>query len=713
MSEKKFSLKTMSGSWHYLLLFIALIVVFALLSQVLITDGYKINITNATIDVRGADLNFEIYKPANVSSADKLPCIILTHGGSEALSADTMMAWQLALRGFVVINVSAYGAGLSDQPAILEDGTTGEMYNRGATMGMYDVYEYAKSMAYVDPTRIGAWAHSTGRHLFTKMVSYFGQNLTLNDRLLNVLYNNFGVQIAENQLTQNADEIAKKVLSSEDLVKYFDKKAEQEKIVSEYLKTARLTERAYGVKAQVAGYTVIRDPQMNLMIGLGTHEDKGNYYLGETEQYRKIFHTGSEAVTRNGWYDICDYIHDSSATSTYLGEIMDTTAQSSPELKTAIANGTSRYFLSPVTVHNGMLWSPRAIKLAVEYYVQTLQYNRGNLDDSATKSLDSNKLGQGYWALLCSSLAFVALLGAIVSLVAALIRTPYFSVCAKPAYRGKLSIKTKDFWIWVVAATLAGFAGAWACSQADLSFTISNKTMTKWLPWEPGQVRTFFMLIATAVVGALCFIAIGIYNKKKNNQTLASLSDVNLKFGWRPVLRSVLLAYVVFIFCYVMTDFIKVFFDARFLFIDVSLEMMKAYGFARMIKYTIICLPFTLVISILNNLTTLSDVSDTKDDIINVVVTSLGMIILIGIGFLLTYSRIDHAEVFHIHCILSIITLVPVTNFLYKKLFKLTGSVWVGAIFVALFLGWRLSAYISHQFMFYGPSEIGAFWGIY
>ncbi|MFA7119663.1 MAG: hypothetical protein WC159_12910, partial [Sphaerochaetaceae bacterium] len=151
----------------------------------------------------------------------------------------------------------------------------------------------------------------------------------------------------------------------------------------------------------------------------------------------------------------------------------------------------------------------------------------------------------------------------------------------------------------------------------------------------------------------------------------------------------------------------------RFLFIDVSLEMMKAYGFARMIKYTIICLPFTLVISILNNLTTLSDVSDTKDDIINVVVTSLGMIILIGIGFLLTYSRIDHAEVFHIHCILSIITLVPVTNFLYKKLFKLTGSVWVGAIFVALFLGWRLSAYISHQFMFYGPSEIGAFWGIY
>ncbi|MBR6499540.1 MAG: hypothetical protein IKT23_07635, partial [Clostridia bacterium] len=196
--EKKrfFTFKTTSGSLRLLALFVALIIVFSLLAQVITTSCYKINISDVVINVRGADLHMELYYPADADNNSNLPCILLTHGGSEPLSADSMMAWEMARRGFVVLNISAYGAGLSDQPQIVEDGTTGmngARWNRGATMGMWDAYQYALSMDIVDPTRICCWAHSTGRHLFTKVVTYYGQNLTLNDRLINVLYNDFGI----------------------------------------------------------------------------------------------------------------------------------------------------------------------------------------------------------------------------------------------------------------------------------------------------------------------------------------------------------------------------------------------------------------------------------------------------------------------------------------------------------------------------------------
>ena len=224
-----------------------------------------------------------------------------------------------------------------------------------------------------------AWAHSTGRHLFTKLVTYYGQNLTLNDRLINVLYNDFGIEFTEDEITQDADQFAKERLDDVQYGQYLEKRAEQEKIVNTYFKAARLTERAYGVKTTVAGYTVVRDPQMNLIVGLGTHEQSGvsdvvpeenkatriiltnlfkegftrqvagSLQLGATDQYKNIFHVKSD-VARNNWYDVADYIHDPEAESTKLGEAWEIDALSNAALQQAIDNDTARFFLNPVTM---------------------------------------------------------------------------------------------------------------------------------------------------------------------------------------------------------------------------------------------------------------------------------------------------------------------------------------------------------------------------
>ena len=714
MKDKKFTLSTTAGSWRLFVLFLALIIAFSACANVIQTNGYKYNCKTITLDTRGGELSIEQYEPRNISSDQSVPCMILLHGGSESLSANSMVAWEFAKRGFVVLNVSMYSCGLSEQPAVNDDGTREENYFRGGSQGMYDALTYARSIAYVDKSRIGLWAHSAGVLGCGTAILLDGNYLTLNDRMLNVLSDQFNVQITEDQLYENADDIAADVLDQEQLALYEYIRQEQTDKVETYVKAARTSPTSsFAQTVTVGGHEVTRDPQLNVMTGVGVHEDDGYLNMGETDQYKAIFHTGTENVLRNGWYRICDYTMDPTATSEYLGQVFETTVLNSPELAAAIEDGTARLLLSPNTFHNGMLWDGRAITENVEFFCQTLGYNNGNLGDPTASPIDSRNITSSYVTLLFTTLAFLSAIGMLVSLVSCLLKTKFFGTCAFEPYQAKMTIKNKGFYVAALFALIAGFVGTYYSSDADLSFKISNMTATKWLPWEPGQVRTLIMVIVTALVGLILFVILGLLTRKNGDGSVARISDIHLAYGWKQVGKAFLIVAILFITFYVSAEFIKGAFSSRFMFVDNSFELMKAYGFARMIKYAIILLPFTLIISTLNNLWAIKGVSDRVDTIINVVVTSLGAELVVFIALALTFSTPGHGTVCNVHSLHSVIVLAPVMNYLYRKLYKVTGSVWIGALLVAVILGWRLSSYISHQFIYWGPDPIRAFWGFY
>ena len=107
------SLKNSKGAWLILGISVALVLIFSAVAGLFITQNNRVMVKKITLDTRGASLSIEQYEPRNVSSDDSLPCVILFHGGSESLSASSMVAWELAKRGFVVLNTSMYGCGLS------------------------------------------------------------------------------------------------------------------------------------------------------------------------------------------------------------------------------------------------------------------------------------------------------------------------------------------------------------------------------------------------------------------------------------------------------------------------------------------------------------------------------------------------------------------------------------------------------------------------
>lgn len=711
MKEKKFTFATKAGSWRLLALLVALMLLFTIASTALTTGFWTVQCSDITIDIRGYDRTFEIWRPVNVDNDTKLPCVIVSHGGSESMACTSLYAWEFARRGYIVLNENMDGAAMSGMGNDDEAGNTYGGYTRAGTAGHLDVLNYARTMEIVDPTRIAFWGHSQGNGTQGTSIRLDGQYFTLNDRMLNVLYNTYGIEITEEQLTQNADDIAKEVLTEQQFGEYLVYKQLEQETVDQYLVVARCA--GANAKVMVAGHEVVRDAQMNMMPSVGSHESKGTWAPETLERYNGTVRAEGTPVIM-GIYAVEDTSMNPDAKGTYLGQIFDTNVYNSAALKEAIANDQARFLNIPVTVHNGWLWGYEAVSTSIEWFTQCLGYNNGELSDPNTQPISCKDLSVGYSALTLSTLAFFSMIGALMALASIILKTKFFEPCATPVGPARMPLKGKNFPIWVVTTTIVGFIGAWACSQNDPSFSVSIATMNFFMPWEPAQIRMLFCVVGTAVAGILMFFIMSKILKKKDGEepVLSNLKELQVKAGWARFFKSLLLGVILFVAAYGSVIFINTFFDARFVHIDGSYEIMTGYNFGRMARYFILYLPFCAVVSTLNNMVTIKGVSDIADTWINVLVTSLGMIVFMGIGFAVTYSTPGHPEIFRIHAMLSMIFIIPYMNYLYRQMYKLTGSVWAGAILVALFMAWRAAGYISHRFMWVGNNELAAFWGV-
>lgn len=103
------ALKTSNGAWKLLAICLAVILVASCTGSFLARSGGRVEIRNIAFDRRGALLTAELYTPKHVCSEDSLPAVLLAHGGGVSNGVMGGFAQELARRGFVVLNVNAYG----------------------------------------------------------------------------------------------------------------------------------------------------------------------------------------------------------------------------------------------------------------------------------------------------------------------------------------------------------------------------------------------------------------------------------------------------------------------------------------------------------------------------------------------------------------------------------------------------------------------------
>ncbi len=105
----------------------------------------------------GHTLDALLLVPKSVSSENKAPAIVVSHGWFNNREMQDLNYVEYARRGYVVMAISMYGHGDSQ---VIESNTWWDDSNNAN--GLYDAVKYVASLPYVDASRIGVTGHSNG-----------------------------------------------------------------------------------------------------------------------------------------------------------------------------------------------------------------------------------------------------------------------------------------------------------------------------------------------------------------------------------------------------------------------------------------------------------------------------------------------------------------------------------------------------------------------
>ena len=239
---KKLNLSTEKGCRKTLAILLCIVLLASLFAQLISTNFGSVKISTLTIDSRGAELDIDLYVKRNVSDSDKLPCVLLAHGRGATKNVVRGLAEDLAKRGYVVLNVNAYGMGMSEQPVSDETGNGADHFNFGdSPFGMIDALNFVRTLKYVDQTRIAMFGHSYGSARISVAATMDCGYFTLNDKKINILSDIFGLKFTEDEISQSADKLAEERLDDEQFKYYLSLADQAEKESSTRINTLVLT----------------------------------------------------------------------------------------------------------------------------------------------------------------------------------------------------------------------------------------------------------------------------------------------------------------------------------------------------------------------------------------------------------------------------------------------------------------------------------------
>ena len=680
---EKYSLKTLDGCKRVLALLLVIIFATSFMAALISSDFGKVKISHLKFDVRGAEIDADLYVPAGTSDADSLPAVITVHGGGVVKGVMKHFAEELSRRGFVVLNVNAYGQGLSEQPKSDDAGLGENGFDVRAMplQGIWDCVDYLRTLKYVDKTRIGATGHSMGSRRAGLVALLDSGYYTLNDLLINEMYEKFGVAISEEEIAENADDLAAKYLDEKQLEYYQYLKAEDTEYYNTRVKSvcllgsnANLVNPLHTVT--VAGYEVQRNCQANIGVVTGTY-DEGYWNFKAEDNTKAAWYTNGEDAELGMWYAV----NDLSKSSAKLGYFDEESVLSNQALSDAVETRTLRMCkLNPET-HSKNFFSIMTTSDVCKYFEQTLKYNGGNLGEAGSKPIDTSS-NVWYWRAILNCVAMFAMLALSFPLVGLLTKTKYFAPVVAEAPAEKKEIDKKSFWIFSAVTVVITFVAIYLANKKGMSFFPCT-----WFWPTSGTGGIALLFVGFLAIGSAILLAIYAFTGKKDG-----FAGLNFKIGVKNVLKSLLLSLIVLFVCYLTLVIISDLFNQDYRFWMMSFPELKTEHWFICLRFVIYFIPVYLLLSATTNFTIRYDMPEWKDTLITTIVGSLGVWLLCLINILVAKAGFDGKLFSSFICSYQMLMFVPATIVISRKLYKMTNSIWVGSFMNAFFLAWSFVA---------------------
>ena len=699
------NLQTREGCKRWLAILIAIVLVLSCIAQLLSSDNNRIKVENVTFDVRGAEINGDLYYPAGATDEDKYPAVILAPGAGVVKENLRGLAEELAHRSYVVLNVNPYGNGLSETPVYNENDMGPDQFNIfGTPLGVLDAIDFVRTMEFVDHTRIGLSGHSQGSRRTGYAALMDCGYYTFNDVLLILLHDTFGLEISEADISGDADAIAAERLTPEFLAVYQQLK---EKYAEDYECMARSL-CLLGSTAQycnpvqtvdVAGHEVTRTCKINMAIINGTYDFS---YVG--------FNNGAD--TKAAWYipeteDIVDEgyyaLDDLTGTSKLIGQFRKDTILNNEELAKAIADRSLRIVMQSPVTHSAEFFTRKTFAKVVDYFNQTLNQNAdsGPTPDSGITF---------HWRELMNLLATFAMLGMLIPLISLFLLDKRYAGIRGEATTDDKSDKPWVIWLVTLLSIGAGFLALYLASGGKKIFNFSaNLTYPLMLTcWT-----TVHLTIWLAVL-ALVPMAVYVVCTAKYKHFLTFLKN-QFTIGVKNILRSILVGVAFVGVAYLLLEIIEYLFQQDFRWFMTAYTMLKANHWWYVLTYGILLLPFFLIISLGVNYVsdrTLKGRKPWLDLLITILVNSVGLWLcwLLSTVFLHTGVTKGYAFCNFILTYGALLT-APINVFILRASYQKTRTIWTGAVICSLMVAWLLVSTSGMNGMYIPQSWYSIFLG--
>ena len=703
---KKLTLKTKEGCWRLLIIFLALIVLFSCAARLVSSDAGKIKVSRVTFDSRGATVTADLFYPAGTTDEDKLPAVLVGHGAGVTRGIMKGIAEEIARRGYVVLNVDAYGYGMSEMPVNDDSGQDKDNFDSKLTPGgMLDALNFVRTLEFVDQTRIGRAGHSAGSRRTASAAMIDCGYLTLNDLLMNVLYDDFGQEFTEEEIKMNADELAKDRLNDDQLSHYMDIKEETELWYNTRMKALCLigssAEKISPIQTVlVGGHEVQRNCQVNFGIVTG-YWDFNYIEYPEWETTTEAWHTGSESVERETWY----IIDDVNATSEKVGLINEASILTNDDFREAVDNRATRIACYHYESHSKNFFSAQTASDIVSYFEQTLGYNGGELGDSSATPLASDNI-VFFWREAFNFAATLSMICFLFPLTALILKTNWFAGCqgsVKPLPAG--SISKKRYWLFNGVTVILTFAAMYYV----------NSLFAPGLPTSAGLplFSSWWLTVIFLAIMAVCSVILVLVYWRLDKATIGTtaLENLNIKLKISSILKSILLSIILLMAAYGTLMLVEYMFGEDFRLWMMVFTEMKAELWALVWKFALMMFPSFLLIGAATNYTVRTDIPEWLDTLIAVVVNSLGVWLLCLVNYI-SYAG-SNALFSNFTSSYGFIIFVPLTVYVTRKMYKVTNNIWIAAALNALLLSWSICSCTGYNTsLFPEQTWVGNFFNI-
>ena len=694
---------------------LAVIFVCSFCAWLIESSGGTIQILDVKFDSRGAVQDADLYIPVGTSDKDNLPCIVLSHGGGCTNGVMKGVAQELARRGIVVLNVSSYGSGLSGQPPYDEDGN-GVEGMAVESQGLLDAVNYVRTLQYVDPYNIAIGGHSQGAYRSAAVAKNDCTYYTLNDMLINILHDEFGIEFSAEDIMRNADEVAAEELDAEQIVTYSLLKEDTTEWNNTRIKavgafgsaTAAVTSMMQPQTVDVAGHEVKRLIKTNICNLVGTWDHnypfiENGFIEGET--YTNDYYLTGDTLYKDTWIEL---INDE--TSELLGSIDDTFPYENEELHNAIQNRTTRMVIAPENItHSHEFISNKAISDFVDYVTQVLEYNNGPLGGE-NNAIDADNM-VWLWREILNAIAMIAMIGFLVCLLGLFKENKAVAGISVPEIKNKNAgfLSKKHQYIFylsiVVAVTLSCYM-----SNNKIPRTVYNTS--KFFPQDGTAPNLYTYLFITAIFLLVVMAVSAAIMKKRAGVT--GFENLGIGIGVKKVFKSFVVALGIMLAGYLTLIFIEYWFNEDYrLWMCVFTEMQPLH-WAHLVKYFVITAPLYFVISMSTNY------ADNGEKPKHPILTIVVIIVVGSLGVYLNHfannlalTLRDEVKTFSEFTMTGgLLVFVPMSLYIARQTYKLTGSVWVGTFLNSLLTGWMWASAISCTYVYMGTTIIEKIFGI-